>query len=93
MALIRISRATDVVLLGLLAAAVVICAVALAPIVWTALKDIAASDAEQDPRACLAIASDSERLRCLETRVGRMPAPAKGAYAPRSAFGGKNSNQ
>jgi hypothetical protein len=90
MAAFRISRSTDLVLLGLLAAAVLICAVAIAPILWTAAKEVIAHQADFDPRACLTIANESDRLHCLETRVGRETPPAKGAYAPPAAFGEKD---
>jgi hypothetical protein len=90
MAFFRITRCTDVLLLGLLAAAVLICVVAISPVIWTAMKEVVTYQVQEDPRACLAIKDDTERLHCLETRVGRDMPPARGAFAPRSTFGGKD---
>lgn len=79
------------VLVAALAIVVAGCIFAIAPAIWTAMKDIAASQAEQDPRACLTIKNEADRLKCLETRVGRNPPPARGAYAPLSVFRGRDS--
>jgi hypothetical protein len=91
MAFFRITRVSDVILLELCAVAILICLVALTPIAWTALEEIATHQAENDPRACLFIKNESERLHCLEVRVGRNPPPARGANAPLAAFGGKET--
>jgi hypothetical protein len=90
MSAFRVHRSTDLILLGLFAAAALICAAAIAPIVWTAVQEMAAYQerlqAEEDPRACLGIENEGERLRCLERQLSHQTRPARGAYPPRSAF-------
>ncbi len=71
----------------LLAGMMLLCAGALSFLIFDAIKrDIATSEAE-DPRMCLAIKDNTERLSCLETRVGKdPPSPARGAKVPANIF-------
>lgn len=78
-------------LILLLVGAVLICTAAILPAIWDAAKELAKTEAAHDPRECLTIRDDSERLKCLDQRVGqRPPPPAKGAFAPAGAFGERN---
>jgi hypothetical protein len=75
----------------LLAGIVLICTAAIMPAIWDAAKEFARTEAAHDPRECLTIHDDSERLKCLEQRVERaVPRPAKGAFAPPGIFGESN---
>ena len=74
-------------LILLLAGIVLICTAAIMPAIWDAAKEFAKTEAAHDPRECLTIRDDSERLKCLDQRVGQRPLPpAKGAFAPAGAF-------
>lgn len=78
----------------LLAGIVLICTAAIMPAIWDAAKEVAKTEAAHDPRECLAIRDDRERLKCLDQRVGqRPPPPAKGAFAPAGTFGERDEAQ
>jgi hypothetical protein len=74
-------------LILLLAGIVLICTAAIMPAIWDAAKEFAKAEAAHDPRECLTIQDDSERLKCLEQRVERTAPPARGAFAPPNIFG------
>jgi hypothetical protein len=74
-----------------LAVAVLICLVAFAPMLWTAVREAALTQANEDPRGCVTIKSDADRLKCFETRVIKpTPPPAHGAKVPAEVFGNKS---
>jgi hypothetical protein len=71
----------------LLAGIVLLCAGVLSFVIFDMIKDDISAREAEDPRACLTIRNDAERLSCLETRVGRAsPPPAHGANAPANIF-------
>lgn len=77
----------------LLAGIVLICIAAILPAIWDAAKEFAKTEASHDPRECLMIQDDSERLKCLERRVGQTPPPAKGPFAPAGVFGERDDTK
>lgn len=66
---------------------VMICAAVILPAIWDVAKEFANTEATHDPRECLTIPNDAQRLTCLEQRVGQTPPqPARGASAPAGIF-------
>jgi hypothetical protein len=73
-------------LLGVILAAVLLCATLLAFPIWSVITQTASQQTE--PHQCVAIASDASRLDCYDRQAGRPPTPpAKGANPPEMLFG------
>jgi hypothetical protein len=63
---------------------------ALAPVAWDALSRALVANRATDPSQCALIKNDRERLACFDGYVKELTRPpAKGAFAPPEAFGGK----